>query len=118
MSKAADSNKKSKVWDEDSIYLFTEHMEQEISDMLENSDFESKFVNSWVEQIVDVAQKKLKDMKKPNYKYVTDVIILPKGSGYKKNTAFWWQPKTDKAITVKVDTEQLHCLLVAYCVQV
>ncbi len=53
-----------------------------------------------------------------SYKYVTDVVILPRGSGYKKNTAFWWQPKTDKVITVKVDTEHLHCLLVAYCIQV
>lgn len=110
--------KAAKLWNEDSAYIFTCYMEEEIKNLLEESDFESKFVNSWVEQIVDIAQQKLKAMKKPNYKYVTDVVILPRGSGYKKNTAFWWQPKTDKAITVKVDTEHLHCLLVAYCVQV
>jgi len=117
MSQDKDS-KDAKLWNDDSVYLFSSFMEEEIKNMLAESDFESKFINSWVEQIVDLAQKKLKEMKKPNYKYVTDVIILPRGSGYKKNTAFWWQPKTDKAITVKVDTEHLHCLLVAYCCQV
>ena len=40
-------------------------MEEEIKDLLAESDFESKFVNQWVEEIVDTAQKKLKDMKKP-----------------------------------------------------
>ena len=114
----AQQQKDKKLWTEESAQVFTEAMEEEIKDLLAESDFESKFVNQWVEEIVDTAQKKLKDMKKPNYKYITDVIILPRGSGYKKNTAFWWQPKTDKAITVKVDTEHLHCLLVAYCVQV
>mmetsp|Transcript_74758 Transcript_74758/g.118959 ORF Transcript_74758/g.118959 Transcript_74758/m.118959 type:complete len:116 (-) Transcript_74758:2-349(-) len=114
----AEDKQSAKLWNEDAQEIFIAYMEDEIKNLLEESDFESKFVNSWVEQIVDIAQQKLKSMKKPNYKYVTDVVILPKGSGYKKNTAFWWQPKTDKAITVKVDTEHLHCLLVAYCVQV
>ena len=112
------SGSSSKEWDEDSIDEFTKKMEEEIKDLLEESDFQSKFVNQWVEEIVDIAQKQLKSYKKANYKYITDVILLPRGSGYKKNTAFWWQPKTDKAITVKVDTDHLHCLLVAYCVQV
>ena len=114
----AEEDSGSPTWDEDSVEDFTEKMEAEIKDLLEESDFKSKFVNQWVEDIVDTAQTTLKSFKKKGYKYITDVILLPKGSGYKKNTAFWWQPKTDTAITVKVDTEHLHCLLVCYCVQV
>lgn len=59
--------KNSKTWNEDACYIFTDYMEAEIKNMLSESDFESKFVNTWVEQIVDVAQKKLKDMKKPKF---------------------------------------------------
>lgn len=61
---AADK-KAAKLWNEDSAYIFTCYMEEEIKNLLEESDFESKFVNSWVEQIVDIAQQKLKAMKKP-----------------------------------------------------
>ena len=51
----------------ESATIFTEKMEEEIKDLLAESDFESKFVNQWVEEIVDTAQKKLKDMKKPKF---------------------------------------------------
>ena len=46
------------------------------------------------------------------------MIILPRGSGYKKGTAIWWQPTKDQAITVKVNTKHSHCILVSYCVNV
>ncbi len=61
----------SKCWDEAACGDFTDIMEEEIKDMLEESDFQSKFVNSWVEQIVDVAQKKLKEAKKPKFRCVS-----------------------------------------------
>ena len=54
-------------------------MEEEIKDLLAESDFESKFVNQWVEEIVDTAQKKLKDMKKPKlrkFAYYLFFIII------------------------------------------
>ncbi|ETO22860.1 hypothetical protein RFI_14335 [Reticulomyxa filosa] len=114
----ASKEKDKKGWDEASVEQLTAKLEKEIKDVLEESDFQSKFVNTWVDKIVECAQGLLKEKKLPNYKYITDCIILPRGSGYKKNTAFWWQPKTDVAITVKVDTDHLHCLVVCYCVQV
>ena len=61
----AEDKKAAKLWNEDACYIFTSYMEEEIKNLLEESDFESKFVNSWVEQIVDIAQQKLKAMKKP-----------------------------------------------------
>ena len=108
----------SKLWNKASMNHFINYIEIEIKGLLGDNNFKSPLINSWVEQIVDKSQKKLKSMKKGRYKYIADVIILPKGSGYKKNTSFWWQPKIDKTITVKVNTELLHCLLVIYCVRV
>ena len=52
--------KEPKVWNEDSIYSFTDSMENEIQSLLSVS----KFANSWVEQIVDISTQKLKAMGK------------------------------------------------------
>ena len=116
--KTANNQINSKIWNKASINHFTNYIEIEIKDLLGDNNFKNPLINSWVEQIIDKSQEKLKSMKKGRYKYIADVIILPKGSGYKKNTSFWWQPKTDKSITVKVETKTLHCLLVVYCVRV
>lgn len=116
--KTANNQINSKIWNKASINHFTNYIEIEIKDLLGDNNFKNPLINSWVEQIIDKSQEKLKSMKKGRYKYIADVIILPKGSGYKKNTSFWWQPKIDKSITVKVETKTLHCLLVVYCVRV
>lgn len=92
-------------------------MEDEINKILGENNFNDERINSWVEQIVDISSKKLKSMKKPRFKYISNVIILPRGSGYKKNTSYWWQPKLDKTINIKVETKSLHCLLVVHCVK-
>ena len=107
-----------KLWNEKDVSDFNNYMQGAILKIVGDGDFHSGYINQWVETIVDEAQRKLKSYKKTNYKYIADVIILPRARGYKKNTGFWWQPKTDKAITIKVDTEHLHCLLVVYCVRI
>ncbi len=113
------SNKEinSKSWDDASVKHFNTYMEGEIKKILGENNFNDEQINNWVEQIVDEANKKLKSMKKSRFKYIADVILLPRGSGYKKNTSYWWQPKLDKTINIKVETEFLHCLLVVYCVK-
>ena len=110
------AEKKSQV-DDAFIDYFTQNMKREIETMLDMCDFQSKYINQWVEKINDTAQSLLKTQVK-NHKFITDCILLPRGSGYVKKNAFWWQPKTDKAITVKVDTDNLHCLVVCYCIKV
>ena len=73
---ASQDKKAAKLWNEDSAYIFTCYMEDEIKNLLEESDFESKFVNSWVEQIVDIAQQKLKAMKKPKLNQINYIYTL------------------------------------------
>ena len=106
-----------KTWNDDQAMVFTSKMEEEVKTILGDSAFESKSAQQLVSKIVEAAQVKLKAMEMKSYKYVTDVVILPKGAGYSRTTSFWWQSQTDKAITVKVDTEHLACILVTYCVK-
>ena len=106
------------LWNKEAADKFTKYMEDEIKLLLGESDFEASIDNLCHERIGDCAQQKLKAIKKANYKYVTDVMIMPRGSGYKKDTKFFWQPKSDKAIRVTVSTDYLHCSLVAYCLHV
>lgn len=116
---AKSSNKEinSTLWDDASVKHFSTYMKGEIKKILGENDFNNEQLNSWVEQIVDEANKKLKSMKKSRFKYISNVILLPKGSSYKKNTSYWWQPKLDKSINIKAETKFLHCLLVVYCVK-
>ncbi len=50
------------------------------------------------------------------YKFFSNCMIFDKRTIYRKHMKFVWGKAYDKMISVKVDTERLHIILLAYAV--
>ena len=61
-------SKSAKLWNEDSASMFQDQMQDKIKEMIGDTDFENRQINTFVEDIVDQAQALLKSFKKPKFK--------------------------------------------------
>mmetsp|Transcript_40481 Transcript_40481/g.64928 ORF Transcript_40481/g.64928 Transcript_40481/m.64928 type:complete len:114 (+) Transcript_40481:1246-1587(+) len=109
--------KQSQTWDQQSIDKYKNQMAQKIKQVIGNADFTGN-VAMMVNNVNSESDKLLKAMDKPDYKYISTVLIVPKGGSYRTGQITYWQPKTDKTIKVSVETENLHIVVNAHCVQI
>ena len=118
-----EQTKKEKVnadlWNEDLMNKFQDEMEDIIMDYIKDIDSyaeQQDEISKIVEKILDVSQEKMEQANKPNYKYFSNCMIFDKRTIYRKHMKFFWEKKYDKMISVKVNSERLHVLLLAYAV--
>eukprot|EP01084_Bolivina_argentea_P020600 38303_1 len=109
-------NQASKLWDENSCNMYSQQMEGKIMQIVGNNNFQSN-VAQMVDNINNEASATLKSFKKPNYKYICHTLIIPSDGGYRTGQTSYWQPKTDIAITIPVNTQNLQIILTAFCIQ-
>ena len=108
-----------KYWNEDLMNKFQDEMEDVIMDFIKDIDSYAEQQNEIakiVEKILDASQEKLEQANKSNYKYFSNCMIFDKRTIYRKHMKFFWEKQYDKMISVKVNSERLHVLLLAYAV--
>mmetsp|Transcript_31713 Transcript_31713/g.51312 ORF Transcript_31713/g.51312 Transcript_31713/m.51312 type:complete len:138 (-) Transcript_31713:192-605(-) len=108
-----------KYWDEALVDKFTDEMEDEILKLVKDIDSfaeQQDEISKIVEKILDISQDKLEKAKRDKYKYFSNCIIFDKRTIYRKHMKFFWEKGFDKMISVKVNSERLHILLLAYAV--
>ena len=118
-SNDAPSKKSGKYWDEETIEKFRDQMEDEIEDIVKNIDSymdQGDEISAAISKILDMSQEKLEEAGKENYKYWSNCLIFDIKTVYRKHMKFYWEKTYDKMITVKVNTERLHVVLLAFAV--
>ena len=108
-----------KYWDEDDIEDFRDKMEDEIMEIVKDIDSytdQASEVSAAIEQILDKSQDKLEASNKKDYKYWSNCLIFDIKTVYRKHMKFYWEKAYDKMITIKVNTERLHVVLIAFAV--
>mmetsp|Transcript_4112 Transcript_4112/g.3575 ORF Transcript_4112/g.3575 Transcript_4112/m.3575 type:complete len:139 (+) Transcript_4112:1413-1829(+) len=118
-NKQEDKKKEDKYWNEDLMNKFQDEMEDVVMDFIKDIDSYAENQNEIakiVEKILDASQEKLEQANKSDYKYFSNCMIFDKRTIYRKHMKFFWEKSYDKMISVKVNSERLHVLLLAYAV--
>eukprot|EP01083_Nonionella_stella_P025060 69041_1 len=108
-----------KFWTEDACNKFVDTMEDEIIARTKHIDSfadQGAEISQILSKLLDISQDKLAASKRPKYKYWTNCMIFDKRSIYRKHMKFFWEKTYDRMISVKVNTERLHIILIAHCV--
>eukprot|EP01084_Bolivina_argentea_P079025 143412_1 len=106
---------KAKFWDQQSQNEFIMNLRPRIIQMLGGRKFDAN-VNQLTTSINQTCDKCLKAFKKPNYKYVSHCLLVPKGSPYNMGDSKYWKAKTDVCITLNVDGPSITAVVEAYCI--
>mmetsp|Transcript_72343 Transcript_72343/g.115346 ORF Transcript_72343/g.115346 Transcript_72343/m.115346 type:complete len:146 (+) Transcript_72343:171-608(+) len=110
---------KGKYWDEEMMAKFQDEMEDEVMELIKDIDSyaeQQDEISQIVSKILDISQDKLEKSNMANYKYWSNCLIFDKRTVYRKHMKFFWEKSFDKMISIKVNSERLHVLLLAYCV--
>ena len=110
---------KGKYMDEEMMDKFQDEMEDEIMELIKEIDSyaeQQDEVSKAVSKILDISQDKLEEIGLKNYKFFSNCMIFDKRTIYRKHMKFFWEKDFDKMISVKVNSERLHCLLLAYAI--
>ncbi len=98
---------------------FQDKMEDEIMDVCKDIDSyaqQQDEISKAVSKILDITQDNLEKVNLKMYKYFSNCMIFDKRTAYRKHMKFFWGKTYDKMISVKVNTERLHIILLAYAV--
>merc|ERR550525_1954947 len=110
---------KGKHWDSDLVGKFEDEMEDEIMKLIADIDNyaeQQEEISKILSKILDISMDKMEEAKRPKYKYFSNCMIFDKRTVYRKHMKFTWEKKYDKMISVKVNSERLHVILLAYAI--
>ncbi len=87
-----------------------------IKDKLEGKLYDQKAAQTWCNEISDQIIKELhKDQR--GFKYICNATIFQKGdASLHFSSTCLWNPNTDGSITVKFETENMHCFVCLFAV--
>merc|ERR1719361_1033214 len=93
------SRSKSKFFDDVSQNEFVQNVRPRIQQILGNNRFAGN-VNEVTAAINKASDECLKQMKKPNYKFVSHTLLVPLNSPYNMGDSKYWKSATDVCMTV------------------
>ena len=110
---------KGKYWDSDLVDKFQDEMEDEIMKLIEPIDNyaeQQDEISKILSKVLDISMDKMEEANRAKYKYFSNCMIFDKRTVYRKHMKFTWEKKYDRMISVKVNSETLHVILLAYAI--
>ena len=110
---------KGKYWNSDLVDQFQDEMEDEIMKLIEPIDSyaeQQAEISKILSKILDISMDKMEEANRAKYKYFSNCMIFDKRTVYRKHMKFIWEKKYDRMISVKVNSETLHVILLAYAI--
>ena len=102
-------------WDEETRNKYQDEMEEIIIDMIGDHKINSAEIEKFVDEIVDIAQKKLKRARIRRYVYWTSVFVCRTIDKHKRQSGMSWEDRYDHAITVQAKNEHVRVVLASFC---
>lgn len=87
--------RKRRRWDEETRNKFQDEMEEIIYEMIGEYRMEDEEIEKFVDEIVDIANKKLKQARVKNYVYWTTVFVCSHLNKHKHQRGMTWEDAYD-----------------------
>eukprot|EP01083_Nonionella_stella_P258646 883790_1 len=93
--------RKKRCWDEETREKYQDEMEEIINEMIGNHRLDSEEIETFVDEIVDIANKKLKKARVRRYIYWTTVFVCSTTNKHKSQRGMTWEDRYDHAICIQ-----------------
>ena len=94
----------------------TQMVDEIIRTYLNDKNYDQKEAQGWTNQISDEVIKQLHSQQR-GFKFVCNSTIFQKGdASLHFSSTCLWNPNTDGSITVKFETENMHCFVCLFAI--
>eukprot|EP01084_Bolivina_argentea_P056664 103640_1 len=106
--------RKMRAWDEERRIKYQDEMEDIMTEMIGEHRLKSDEIEKFVDEIVDIANTKLKKNRVKRYLYWTTVFVCRSLDKKKSQRGMNWENKYDHAICVQVRNTKIHVMLTSF----